>query len=625
MKGGNKMKKYHHKYSSYIDDSRETGWASQEEMKRYAHELQLDKNNYEVCGLPIMSDGKTAFVHDDDNHTLIYGQTGSKKTRCLIQPLINMMIRAGESFVCSDPKGELYAQTAEAAEKEGYRVIVLDYRKFRHGDGWNPLTMIYDLYHNGNREKAIEMMNDFIQSINASQRTSPRVDPFWWQKASALGIANMMFLIDTATRETANISSFITLCFEENWETLSYLSRQMKPSSIAGMSYRGVFGAAEKTRMSIMVSLSAMVEQFVNNEALQRAMSHTTFDMESIGVEKTAVYLILADEKDTYHFMATTFLKQLYESLISVAQNMPDRALPRRVNFVLDEFANLPRIDNFENAISAARSRNIRYYLVIQSLHQLSSKYGETAGEVIRSNCADWVYLYSRELPLLNELSELCGNRLGRNGLEPLVTSSQLQRLQKRRENIEALILSGRSKPFLSELADISQYDCFRTDKPAELPKNKFGEVNVLDLNRICSEINKGLRWCPFSEAAEAENSYDRPTNASKWLLEIIGELAGFTKLFDSAQCKNKSKLPCGSTDDLRECQEMDRIKKQLIKMMRRMADRLDLNIEEEDEDSDIESDLDYDLQKELERKFDELFGELIFDEDDNNDEEESA
>lgn len=108
--------------------------------------------------------------------------------------------------------------------------------------------------------------------------------------------------------------------------------------------------------------------------------------------------------------------------------------------------------------ISAARSRNIRFHLIIQGLYQLVDKYGQETAHTIKGNCGNWVFLTSRELPLLEEISALCGK--DETGA-PLITTTQLQRLNKDRG--EALILLGRHAPFIAHLADISEYYGYRT------------------------------------------------------------------------------------------------------------------------------------------------------------------
>jgi type IV secretion system protein VirD4 len=178
-------------------------------------------------------------------------------------------------------------------------------------------------------------------------------------------------------------------------------------------------------------------------------LSKSDFDMESIGIKPTAVFLIIPDEKSTFHKLASIFIKQCYESLIDVAQKQENLVLPNRVNFVLDEFSNLPTINDFPNMITAARSRNIRFLIVTQSSNQLVSKYKSQA-ETIKSNCDNWIFLTSKELSLLKELSELCGLRK----ISPqtnLMSVARLQHLRKERKTSEALVLCQRNYPFIDK------------------------------------------------------------------------------------------------------------------------------------------------------------------------------
>lgn len=163
-------------------------------------------------------------------------------------------------------------------------------------------------------------------------------------------------------------------------------------------------------------------------------LAYSDFKMENIGSEKTIVYIIMQDEKSTYHPLVSAFIKQCYEVLIGTAQEYKGR-LPIRTNFVLDEFANLPPISDMSNMITAARSRNIRLNLIIQGAEQLSAQYGKETAEVIKGNCTNWFFLISKELQLLKDISELCGNTEVRTGFneyreKPLISVSQLQRFE---------------------------------------------------------------------------------------------------------------------------------------------------------------------------------------------------
>lgn len=112
-----------HKYSQYIPQKQETRWASVDEIRKASAYINLEADSYPTAGLPLLSNGKEAYVDDKDTHSLIFGATGSKKTRLFCMPLINIMLKAGESFVATDPKGELYAKTSGLAKKWGTKQL----------------------------------------------------------------------------------------------------------------------------------------------------------------------------------------------------------------------------------------------------------------------------------------------------------------------------------------------------------------------------------------------------------------------------------------------------------------------------------------------------------------------
>lgn len=448
----------------------ESRWARKEEIQSSSVKLQLSEKTYPAAGLPVMSDAKTAYVDAADTHSVIFGATGSKKTRLFCFPMINMMIRAGESFIATDPKGELYAKTSGNAEANGYKTIVLNFRDIGKGDCWNPLEIPFELYHNGNEELAISLINDFISALSEPHRKLTK-DLFWIETAASLALANMLLLMECGAKEEVHLASFANMCSMKNISIINKIAGYIDENSIAGVNYNGVFSAAEKTLQSIQISLYAWVRIFASQKRLTSMLSKNTFDMRDIGKEKTAVYIIVPDEKTTYHFLVTTFIKQVYEALIGVAHESESGKLPVRVNFILDEFCNLPAIPDMPAMISAARSRNMRYYLIVQGMHQLNAKYNEDA-ETIKGNCENWVFLTSKELSLLNEISDLCGEFVtGAGQKRKLISVSELQRLNK--EKGEVLILYGRKYPFITELADIDEYEMFKSNRAVPFCENK--------------------------------------------------------------------------------------------------------------------------------------------------------
>ncbi|MDO5132653.1 MAG: type IV secretory system conjugative DNA transfer family protein [Eubacteriales bacterium] len=484
-----------YRYKRYINTNQETRWATEDEIRNSSTYIHLNDTEYPAAGLPLLSDGKNAYVDAEDTHSLIFGATGSKKTRLFCMPMLGMFIRAGESFIATDPKGELYRRTSGMAKAYGYRTVVLNFRDIGKGDLWNPLALPYRMYKAGDKESATVLLNDFVGTLSAKQFETTH-DIFWPEMASSYAIANLLLLMECADESEANVSSLARLCSDDMKEKLKLLSEQMSPYSIAGMNYKNVLTSPEKTLQSIFASLYAMIRVFNIQKDLSIMLSGNTIDLSKIGREKTALYIIVPDEKTTVHFLVTTFLKQAYEILIREAQREMNGMLPVRVNFVLDEFCNIPKIPDMASMISAGRSRNIRYFLIVQSKHQLIGRYQEDA-DTIKGNCENWVFLTSKELDLLEEISALCGTTVtSQNQHRRLISVSELQRLNK--EKGEALIMHARQYPIITEIADIDMYEMFKGYPPLPLKNNRGGAFRIFSLDDYYNKVLRGIKPIPF-------------------------------------------------------------------------------------------------------------------------------
>lgn len=522
-----------YKFGRHVNNNQESRWATIEEIQNSGSYIDLHDEDYPVGGLPLLSDGKEAYVDGQDTHSLIFGATGSKKSRLFCMPLINIFAKAGESFIVTDPKGELYDKTSGLVKAKGYNTVVLNFRDIGYGDMWNPLALPYELYHSKDKEIGISMLNDFVSAIAEPQVKNTK-DAFWPEMAASYALANLLLLMECAPKEEANIASLARMCTAASEKPLAELSEKMSDETIAGMNYRGVFVGAENTKRSIFISLYGMVRIFNTQRNLSRMLSGNTVDIRNIGREKTAVYLIVPDEKTTYHFLITTFIKQAYQILINEAQKEKNFRLPVRVNFVLDEFCNMPKIPDMPAMISAARSRNMRYFLVAQSMHQLKGKYGEDA-DTIKGNCDNWVFLTSKELCLLNEISELCGSIYTADKRQRrLISVSELQRFDKAKG--EVLIMHARQYPIITEMADIDMYEDFKGYAPVPIRAIALPGVKLFSVNDLLWSVKTGARACPFqhpeddgygtrSEETEsgAEAGSDFHTTINKQLKEVFG------------------------------------------------------------------------------------------------------
>lgn len=494
--------------SSKGKKNKSTRFASKDEMKTVTKSIDISQADYQYSGIPLIFDGgKTAYIEDSESHSLIIGSTGCGKTRRFVLPLINIVIRAGESFIATDPKGELYSSTQKSLEERGYKVVVLNFRNPNHGNSWNPLLLPYKYFKSGNKDKAVELLNDL--GLNIIYNKNSTADPFWENSAVDYFVGLALALFEDADNEMQiNFNSIYNM--SRIGEKLIGKQRIIKTyydlkdeNDLSAISASGTVHAPNETRGSILSVFHQKIRIFNSNSGLLRMLSYSDFEIKDFSEQKTALFLIIHDEKSIYHPLASAFLKQCYEVLVDTANEAKGKKLKTRMNFILDEFANLPPIVDMDNIITASRSRNIRMYLVVQGMKQLNSVYGDNVADIIKGNCDYWYYMMSKELSLLKEISELCGTRqsdedvLISNSI-PLISVSELQRL-----NIgEVLVMQKRLPPYLAELSDISKYIFFELDNAEEPIIDKKNEPEVFSIRRFVANhmFDKLFKDGKFSE-----------------------------------------------------------------------------------------------------------------------------
>ncbi len=432
---------------------------TEKEVKAVLKSVRLKDETYDAAGVPIINDGKRMWVDDGEAHNIIIGSTGSGKTQDIVHPMVKALAKKGESMIITDPKGEIYEESAGLLKSKGYKIVVLNFRDPERGNCWNPLALPYKLYKDGNTDKAMELLDDVASNILYEEGNK---DPFWEKTAADYFVGLTLGLFEDAKPEQININSvsLMTSIGEEKFGPRStYIKEYFNgkdPSSASYISASGTVFAPEETKGSILSTMRQKIRIFASREKLSEMLSRSDFDMDTIGTQKTAVFLVIQDEKKTYHALATIFIKQCYESLIGVAQNLPGGRLKVRTNFILDEFANMPPLKDVTTMITAARSRLVRFTMIIQNFAQLDSIYGKENAQTIRSNCNNLIYLLTTELSALKEISELSGERrvkVGKGDKEheetrPLITVSELQQM-KENEAVLIRIRMGTAKVHL--------------------------------------------------------------------------------------------------------------------------------------------------------------------------------
>lgn len=465
-----------------------TSFSKIEDFTQGLLEVDTTTPTFPSGGLPLYTQGDKAYLDTSDSHSIVFGATGSKKTRLFVMPSVEILYRSGEAFVVTDPKGEIYLKTKESAKAYNYRTLCIDLRNLKVSHCWNPFQLPYELYHSGNKGKALEMLTELSRHIIGDVG-----EPFWTNTGIDLLLGFMLLLFLNNSKEDCTLRNLLALWnrYTENQrgfrEDLRY--DRLKTDEITQCKLRMIYNSADKTVGSAEAIVSTGLNKLIINDDLTDLLSTNSFNLFDLANKKVGIYLIIPDENTSSHFVASLFISQLYEVMIQVAQKSNKCALDVRMNFIIDEFANLPKLEGIETMITASRSRNIRFTLIAQGLTQLKQKYDETANTLC-GNCNNWIYLYSKDYELLHTISRLCGEVIyDTKTTMPLLSEFDLQHLSK--EKGEVLILAGRKHPFLSHLTDIDDYTFCR--ECSEFEQTQSEDTSVEKNDTDSAELHTGI------------------------------------------------------------------------------------------------------------------------------------
>ena len=492
------------------------------------------------------------------------------------------------SYIFTDPKGELYDKTAGYLRKNGYEIKVLNLVNPSNSDGYNPLLHIRS-----------EIDVDVIaKTIVKGQKSDSGSDPYWDDMAEMLLKALIYYLMATRPEEEQNLASCSELVRAANTSggsnLLTELINQLPYDHPARMNYKSIEIAPEKTYGSILSSLQSKLGKFDSKE-IAEVTSVDTIDFEEIGSKKTAVYVISSDTHTAYDFLLTIFFSQMIQQLYDYADKNGGR-LKCPAFFILDEFANIGQIPDFDKKISTSRSRGISFSVILQNLDQLEAVY-EKSYETIMGNCDTHVFLGSNSFKTVEYFSKALGEKtisrdsrsinrdkqFHRQGYSDsdqvmaraLMTPDELRRM----DNDLCIIFEKGLKPIKDE-----KYYYFETNMA-----KKLADFTLNHLEFEMPERGKWRKFNPYNPYVEDQD--EKPKDLKVESLDDLFE--------DDEKKENEPKeMNKNSLDDTK------------------IDDAMILPQEEfENEKRQDEEIMSVDVQKELEAKFDELFG--AFDEDD--------
>ena len=470
-------------------------WAKDKEIKEskdVVHVKAIDQH-VEGAGVPLINNGTDIWVDNSEYHTMIIGSTGSGKTECIVKPMVNLLAKKGESMIINDPKGELYKYCGDYLKGQGYNIVVLNFRDPDEGNSWNPLTMPYYYFKNGNLDKSTELLEDIANNILVDPKNK---DSAFWEKSGAdyfSGLALGLFRDGKEEEINLNSINLMSTDGEDRLGAKTFIQEYFNLKGSTSPEYifaSTTFNAPNETKGGILSTFRQKIRIFASREKLSEMLSYSYFDMRSIGEKKTAVFLIIHDEKTTYHSLLTVFLKQCYETLVEVAQSNGGK-LTYRTNFILDEFANMPPLSDVDAMVSAARSRNIRFSFIIQNFAQLNDVYGKEVAATLRGNCGNTIYLISTEMAALEEISKMCGEvkskEKDKTASTPLVTVTDLQKMKL----FQAIIMRIRMSPFKTQYEPDFKINWGIDRKELAFPHREHRPIAMFDLKTYVSEAKR--------------------------------------------------------------------------------------------------------------------------------------
>lgn len=461
-------------------------WGTQEDIKPY---MDSDfKNNIiltQTERLTMNSRPKNPKYARNKN-VLVVGGSGSGKTRFFIKPNLMQM---HSSYVVTDPKGTLLIECGKMLVRGGYKIKSLNTINFKKSLHYNPLSYI-----RGEKD-ILKLVNVIIANTKGDGEKSG--EDFWIKAERLLYCALIGYIWYEAPEEEKNFITLLDMInaseareddenFKSPVDLLFDRLEEKEPEHFAVKQYKKYKLAAGKTAKSILISCGARLAPFDIKE-LRDLMEYDELELDTLGEQKTALFVILSDTDDTFNFVAAMMYSQLFNLLCDRADNEYGGRLPIHVRCLLDEFANIGQIPKFEKLIATIRSREISACVVLQAQSQLKSIYKDNADTII-GNMDCTLFLGGKEKGTLKELSET----LGKETIDMFNTSEtrsnqnsyglNYQKLGKELMSQDELAVMDGGKcilqlrgvrPFLSDKYDITKHPNYKYLSDTN-PKNAF-------------------------------------------------------------------------------------------------------------------------------------------------------
>ncbi|WXJ84402.1 hypothetical protein MTBGP_11930 [Moorella thermoacetica] len=313
-----------------------------------------------------------------NRHVLVVGAPGSGKSRGYVRPNIFTAVRAGESVLVTDPKGELYRSMAGWLKSRGYTVKGFNLVQMEQSDHWNPLGEI----------RTPLDADVFAQVVISTTETGPKKggDAFWDRAEQNLLKALALYVTIELPADKRHFGSLYDILAAGDFEQVDALFAKLPSSHPAKGPYNVYAMAGDNVKGGVVIGLGTRLQVF-QQEMVRGITGDSDIDLTLPGKGKCAYFIITPDTHGAFDFLASLLFTFLFVRLVELADTSPNGRLPVQVRFLLDEFANIVSIPEFEKKIATVRSRGLDCHVIVQSIPQLERKYGRTWEEIMA--CCD--------------------------------------------------------------------------------------------------------------------------------------------------------------------------------------------------------------------------------------------
>lgn len=375
------------------------GYMTEEERKEV---LREDKKAGDTDGIILGTDidnGKIVSLPSDsrlNRNIAVCGSQGSMKSRAFARNMILQCVRRNESMFITDPKSELYEDTATYLKDQGYTVRRWNLISLDHSDAWDCLGEIDDG----------SLIDTFVDVV--IRNTTDKFDHFYDNAEMDLLKALCLYVYHEYEEKDRTFAEAYKLLIEHSIEALDAIFDNLPAAHPAKGPYR-LFAKAEKVKGNAVLGLGTRL-QIMQNEKVQMITSFKEIDLTLPGKEKCAYFCITSDQDSTYDVLATLFVSFLCIKLVRFADRQQDRKLPVPVHFILDEFPNIGVVPDFKKKLATARSRALGMSIIFQNIPQLKNRYPDGQWEEILGGCDISLFLGCNDMTTATYYSERSGD-----------------------------------------------------------------------------------------------------------------------------------------------------------------------------------------------------------------------